>query len=98
MSNLKLLIMVKNKNRLGFEAQLSRHPHHMPAAYSASLSTGMIIPQWFDIAQAGDTYKMHPKMFARLQNVQTAFLGEVDINIKFFFVPLQMLYTPFTFS
>ena len=87
--------MVKNKNRLGFEAQLSRHPHHMPAAYSASLSTGMIIPQWFDIAQAGDTYKMHPKMFARLQNVQTAFLGEVDINIKFFFVPLQMLYTPF---
>lgn len=87
--------MVKNKNRLGFEAHLSRHPHHMPAAYSASLSTGMIIPQWFDIAQAGDTYKMQPKMFARLQNVQTAFLGEVDINIKFFFVPLQMLYTPF---
>lgn len=87
--------MAKNKNRLNFEAQLSRHPHHMPAAYSASISTGMIIPQWFDVAQAGDTYKMHPKMFARLQNVQTAFLGEVDINVKFFFVPLQMLYTPF---
>lgn len=87
--------MAKNKNRLSFEANLSKHPHDLSAAYSASLATGQIIPQWFDIAQPGDRYIFKPKMFARLQNVVKAFLGEVDLNVKVFFVPMQMLYTPY---
>lgn len=87
--------MAKNKNRLSFEANLSKHPHDLSSAYSASLATGQIIPQWFDIAQPGDRYIFKPKMFARLQNVVKAFLGEVDLNVKVFFVPMQMLYTPY---
>lgn len=87
--------MQKNKNRLSFQAQLSRHPHDLSAPYDASLTTGQIIPQWFDIAQPGDKYIMKPTLFARFQNVVKAFLGEVDLSMGIYFVPLQMLYTPF---
>ena len=85
----------KNKNRLSFEAQLSRHPHDVSRRHASSFTTGQLRPQWWDLAQPGDKYYMNPSMFARLQLVARAFLGEVDINMKVFFVPLQMLYTPF---
>ena len=85
----------KNKNRLSFEAQLSRHSHDVSRRHASSFTTGQLRPQWWDLAQPGDKYYMTPSMFARLQLVARAFLGEVDINLKVFFVPLQMLYTPF---
>ena len=85
----------KNKNRLSFEAQLSRHPHDVSRRHASSFTTGQLRPQWWDLAQPGDKYYMTPSIFARLQLVARAFLGEVDINLKVFFVPLQMLYTPF---
>ena len=83
------------KNRLDFRAQLSRHAHDMSAGYTASIAPGMIIPQWFDIAQPGDTYYLQSAMKARLQNIIRAFYGEIDLHLDYFFVPLQMLYTPF---
>lgn len=83
------------KNRLDFQAQLSRHSHDVSAGYSASLSTGMIVPQYFDILGPGDSIYYRTHMFARLQDVVTAFLGEIDLHVDYFFVPLQMLYTPF---
>lgn len=87
--------MSKNKNRLGYSAQLSRHNHDLSCGFTATLTTGPIVPQWFDIAQPGDAYFLEPKMFIRFQDVVTAFLGSVDVHLDFFFVPLQMIYTPF---
>lgn len=84
-----------SKNRLDFQAQLSRHRHDVSAGYSASMSTGMIIPQYFDILGPGDSIYYRTHMFGRLQDVVTAFLGEIDIHIDYFFVPLQLIYTPF---
>lgn len=77
------------------KAHLSRHSHNVSASYTASCSTGHIIPQWFDIAQPGDSYYINTYMWARLQDMVTAFLGEVDIHVDYFFVPMTMLYTPF---
>lgn len=83
------------KNRLDYEAHLSRHSHDISAGYTASIAPGMIIPQYFHILGPGDSIYYSSHMFARLQDVVTAFLGEIDIHIDSFFVPLQMLYTPF---
>lgn len=83
------------KNRLDYQAHLSRHSHDISAGFSASQSTGMIIPQYFHVLNPGDTIYYQSKMFARLQEVQNAFLGEIDLHIDSFFVPLQMLFTPF---
>ena len=83
------------KNRLDFQAQLSRHSHDVSAGYTSSITTGMIIPQYFDILNPGDSIYYRTHLFSRLQDVVTAFLGEIDIHVDYFFVPLQMLYTPF---
>lgn len=82
------------QNRLDYQAQLSRHPHPISGGYAASLCTGAIVPQYFDILMPGDSVYYRTHMFARLQDLVTAFLGEVDIHLDYFFVPLQMLYTP----
>lgn len=83
------------KNRLDYQAQLSRHSHDVSAGYSASIAPGLIVPQFFDILGPGDSIYYRTHMFARLQDVVTAFLGEIDLHIDYFFVPLQMIYTPF---
>lgn len=83
------------KNRLDYQAQLSRHSHDISAGYTAQLAPGILVPQFFHVLGPGDTIYYSNHMFARLQDVVTAFLGEIDIHIDSFFVPLQMLYTPF---
>lgn len=83
------------KNRLNFEAHLSRHPHPISGGYASSLTPGPIVPQYFDILQPGDTIYFEPSMFVRMQDIVTAFFGEIDVHLDAFFVPLQMLYTPF---
>lgn len=84
-----------SKNRLDFTANLGRHSHDVTAGYTASITPGPIVPQYFDILQPGETIKYKTHMFARFQDVNTAFLGEVDLHLDYFFVPLQMLYTAF---
>lgn len=84
----------KNNQMPSFTAHLSRHAHDVSAGYTSSLAPGMIIPQYFDILMPGDKVYFSTHAFARLQDVVTAFLGQVDIHLDYFFVPLQMLYTP----
>lgn len=84
-----------SKNRLDFTANLGRHSHDITAGYTASIAPGCIVPQYFDILGPGDTIKYKSHMFARFQDINTAFLGEVDLHLDYFFVPLQMLYTAF---
>ena len=94
MFNLKINIIMA-RNKLSYKAQLSRHDHDVSAGYAASLVPGAIVPQYFDILNPGDSIYYRTHMFARMQDVITAFIGEVDIHLDYFFVPLQMLYTPF---
>lgn len=82
-------------NRLpDFQSHLSRHSHDVSQGYTSTLTTGPIVPQYFDILSPGDSvyYKTH--VFARLRDIVTAFLGEIDLHVDYFFVPLQMLYLP----
>lgn len=72
------------KNRLDYQAQLSRHSHNISAGYTASITTGPIVPQYFHILGPGDTIYYQNRLFARLQDVVTAFLGEIDIHVDSF--------------
>lgn len=83
------------KNQLAYKANLSRHSHDISATYASSLCAGPIVPQYFHILGPGDAIYFNANVFARLQNVITAFLGRLDLHVDYFFVPLQMMYTPF---
>lgn len=89
------LFIVMSKNRLDYTANLGRHSHDVSQGYTSSIAPGCLVPQYFDILQPNDKifYKTH--MFTRFQDVPTAFLGEIDMHIDYFFVPLQMIYTLF---
>ena len=89
------LFIVMSKNRLDYTANLGRHSHDVSQGYTSSIAPGCLVPQYFDILQPNDKifYKTH--MFTRFQDVSTAFLGEIDMHIDYFFVPLQMIYTLF---
>lgn len=84
-----------SKNRLDFTAHLQRHSHDVSAGLTSSIAPGMILPQYFDYLQPNDSIYFKTHMFSRFQDVTTAFLGQVDLHIDYFFVPMQMLYTAF---
>lgn len=75
--------------------QMSRHSHDVSQGYTTTLACGQLRPVYFDVLGPGDSVYYKTKAFARLQEVVTAFLGEIDVHLDYFFVPLQMLYTPF---
>lgn len=83
------------KNHLEHTSQLSRHSHDTSAAYALTLAPGMIIPVYFDVLNPNDTVYLKSHVFARLKDTLTAFRGEIDLHLDYFFVPLQMMYTAF---
>lgn len=88
--------MKNNKNRVDLNTtHLARRSHDVHGGYVSSLATGPIVPQYFDILGPGDSVHYRTKCWARFQDLVTAFKGEVDIHLDYFFVPLQMLYTAF---
>lgn len=74
---------------------LSRHAHNVGAGYTTTLVPGQLRCMYFDVLSPSESVYFKTKAFSRLQEVVTAFLGEIDIHLDYFFVPLQMLYTPF---
>ena len=77
------------------QSKLVRHDHDIHAGYTSSIAPGMIIPQYWHILTPGDSVYFSSHLRARFNDIVTAFLGEVDVHLDYFFVPLQMLYTPF---
>ena len=75
--------------------KMQRHPHNTDAGYTTTLAPGMLVPMYYDILSPGDSVYYGTKAFCRFREIVTAFLGEVDLHLDYFFVPLQMMYTPF---
>lgn len=86
---------MKRNNMPSFQSHLSRHPHDTSAGYTSTIAPGLIVPQFADVLSPNDTVYFDTYMWTRLKDVVTAFLGEIEFHIDYFFVPLQMMYTPF---
>lgn len=86
---------MNTQNMPDFQAKLSRHSHDTSAGYTATIAPGIIVPQYYDILSPNDSVYFDTYAWTRLKDVVTAFLGEVEVHIDYFFVPLQMMYTPF---
>lgn len=83
------------KNRLSAKSHLSRHSHNISAGYTSTITTGPIVPQYFHVLSPGDSIYFKPKCFCRLNDLVTAFLGEIEVNVDVHFVPLDMIFTAF---
>lgn len=84
-----------SKQHLDVKTHLSRHPHDVSAGYVTSMTTGQLRTMYFDILGPGDSIYYGTHAMARMNDILTAFIGEVDVHFDYFFVPLSMIYTPF---
>lgn len=83
------------KQHLDVKTHLSRHKHDVSAGYTTSLTTGQLRTVYFDMLGPGDSIYYGTHAMARMNDILTAFIGEVDLHFDYFFVPLSMIYTPF---
>lgn len=79
----------------GYEAQLPRTPHDLSRDYHFTSSVGMQLPVFQHILNPSETVDLECSMFTRSNYLSTAAMAEIDFKIDWFFVPMQMLYTPF---
>lgn len=87
--------MAKKLNSMpGYQARMPKQPHDVSQNFTFTASTGMELPVYYDMLHLGDELHFSNSMFARLQNPITAFLGDIDFHLDYFFVPLSVIYTP----
>lgn len=87
--------MVQKLNSMPqFRRRMQLHDHDVSQSFALTLSTGMLLPVYFDMAHAGDDYFFNSNFTVRYNPLLKPFIGDVDIHVDHFFVPLSMLYTP----
>lgn len=77
-----------------YTAHLPKTPHDLSQSYGFTTAPGLIIPVYFDILHHGDDLHFSAAEFVRLNPLETAPLGEIEVNLDHFFVPLPVMYTP----
>nr|UCS96056.1 MAG: major capsid protein [Microviridae sp.] len=80
-------------NMLRYRAKLSRSSFDMGQSLAFTASTGMILPIYSDLLNAGESVHYSTDFFARTQPLVTAAMADVDVYLDWFFVPCTMLYT-----
>lgn len=87
--------MVQKLNSMPeYRRRMQKHDHDISQSFALTLSTGMALPVYFDMAHAGDDYYFNSNFTVRYNPLLKPFIGDVDIHVDHFFVPLSMLYTP----
>lgn len=93
--------MAQSDARFGYRAKMGREDHDLNQRFGFSTAPGMLNPIFTDFASPGDTYYIkHDLEFLRTAPLAAPAMVDVMVHYESFFVPMQMLYTPFdnTFS
>lgn len=89
--------MAKKLNSMpDYTARPQLHPHDMRGAYGFTTSTGMERCVYYDMLLTGDKIKFNSNLMARLNPMFVPSVGEIDLHLDYFFVPLSVIYTPAT--
>lgn len=80
----------------GYQARMPRQPHNVGQKFTITHSTGMELPVYFDMLHLGDELYFNANMSSRFNPLIKPFLGDCDIHLDYFFVPLSVIYTPTT--
>lgn len=79
-----------------YKARMPRQPHDVGQSFTYTSSTGMILPVYYDMLHTGDELHFNANLFTRLNPMSIASLGDIDIHLDYFFVPLSLMYLPST--
>ena len=79
-----------------FTANNSRHVHDVSQSTAFTCCPGHICPVYYDMLHTGDKLHFSASEFVRLNPLEGQPLGEIDVHLDYFFVPLSVMYTPST--
>lgn len=87
--------MAKKLNSMpDFTAHLPKSVHDLSQSTTYTCTPGMLAPIYYDMLHTGDKIHFSASQFVRLNPLVTQPLGQIDIHLDYFFVPLSVLYTP----
>lgn len=79
-----------------YTAKMPKQPHDVSQSTGFTCPPGQISPLYYDMLHTGDELHFSASMFARLNPLTTAALGDIEMHMDYFFVPLSVMYTPIT--
>ena len=79
-----------------YQRRAPRYPHNLSQPFTISHSTGMELPVYFHMLHSGDELHFNGAFSSRFNPLIKPFIGDVDIHVDYFFVPLSVIYTPTT--
>lgn len=77
-----------------YTARLPKTPHDLSQSFGFTTCPGQILPVYFDMLHHGDEIHFSASEFVRLNPLETAALGEIELHLDHYFVPLPVMYTP----
>lgn len=87
--------MAKKLNSMpDYRANMPRQPHDLSQSTGFSTCPGMLSPVYYDMLHTGDSIHFSASQFTRLNPLNVASIGDFDVHLDYFFVPLTVMYTP----
>lgn len=87
--------MAKKLNSMpDFTAHLPKSVHDLSQSTAYTCCPGSLNPVYFDMLHTGDKLHFSASEFVRLNPLNGQPLGEIDVHLDYFFVPLSVMYTP----
>ena len=87
--------MTKKLNSMpDYQARLPKHPHDVSQSTTFSAAPGMLQPVYYDMLHLGDELHFSASEFVRLNPLEAQPLGQIDVHLDYFFVPLTVMYLP----
>lgn len=77
-----------------YQARLPKHPHDVSQSTTFSAAPGMLQPVYYDMLHLGDDLHFSASEFVRLNPLEAQPLGQIDVHLDYFFVPLTVMYLP----
>lgn len=91
----KFNYMAKKLNSMpDYTARMPKQPHDVSQSTAFTACPGMLLPVYFDMLHHGDEIHFSASEFVRMNPLVTQALGQIDVHLDFFFVPLTVMYTP----
>lgn len=73
----------------------SKHGYSLGNGFKFSMSTGMLLPTYSAFVNVGEKISGKPSFFIRADHLAAPVMGDVDVFVDCFFVPMRHLFAPF---
>lgn len=79
-----------------YRAKLGKSTHDLSHKFGFTATVAHLLPVFHDILNPGETVELGFQYNLRTQPLQSAAMVDINSHVEYFFVPLTLLYQPFT--